>query len=193
MTSSNGNIFRVIGHLWIQRSPMISPKGQRRGALMFSLICVWINGWVNTREAGDLRRYRAHYDVTVMDTLPDFSGRKAVSRKCFPRILLVFIRNFHHLSAGIVRSHIIRLELEDYAYTHIYTCIISVWQKSPTMNKEYYKPLTKVTIVMMLLILDVCLWQFWFLKSPTHRDWWLEYLSLNVVLTSVRIADIVET
>ena len=32
----------------------------------FSLICVWINGWVNNREAADLRRYRAHYDVTVM-------------------------------------------------------------------------------------------------------------------------------
>ena len=29
-------------------------------------ICVWINGWVNNREAGDLRRYRAHYEVTVM-------------------------------------------------------------------------------------------------------------------------------
>ena len=41
-------------------------KGQWRGALMFSLICAWINGWVNNREAGDLRRYRAHYDVTVM-------------------------------------------------------------------------------------------------------------------------------
>ena len=41
-------------------------KGQWRGALMFSLICVWINGWENNREAGDLRRYRAHYDVTVM-------------------------------------------------------------------------------------------------------------------------------
>ena len=39
-------------------------KGPLRGALMFSLICVWINGWVNIREAGDLRRYR--YDVTVM-------------------------------------------------------------------------------------------------------------------------------
>ena len=39
---------------------------QWRGALMFSLICVWINGWVNNREAGDLSRYRAHYDVTVM-------------------------------------------------------------------------------------------------------------------------------
>ena len=41
-------------------------KGQWRGALMFYLIYVWINGWVNNGEAGDLRRYRAHYDVTVM-------------------------------------------------------------------------------------------------------------------------------
>ena len=35
-------------------------------ALMFSLICARINGWVNSREAGDLRRHRPHYDVTVM-------------------------------------------------------------------------------------------------------------------------------
>ena len=33
---------------------------------MFSLIYVCINGWVNNRETGDLRRYRAHYDVSVM-------------------------------------------------------------------------------------------------------------------------------
>ena len=51
----------------IHRSPVnFSHKGQWRGALVFSLICVWINGWVNNLEAGDLRRYRAHYDVTVM-------------------------------------------------------------------------------------------------------------------------------
>ena len=51
----------------IHRSPVNSPhKGQWRGALIFSLICVWINGWVNNREVGDLRRYRAHYDVIVM-------------------------------------------------------------------------------------------------------------------------------
>ena len=51
----------------IHRSPVNSPrKGRWRGALMFSLICVWINGWVNNREAGDLRRYRARYDVNVM-------------------------------------------------------------------------------------------------------------------------------
>ena len=62
MTSSNGNIFRVTGHLR-GNSPY---KGQWRGALMFSLICTRINGWVNNGEAGDLRRYRANYDVTVM-------------------------------------------------------------------------------------------------------------------------------
>ena len=37
-------------------------KCQWRGALMFSLICVWINNC----EAGDLRRYRTNYDVNVM-------------------------------------------------------------------------------------------------------------------------------
>ena len=70
MTSSNGNIFRVTVLVQgIHRSPANSPhKGQWRGALMFSLICAWIKGCVNNREAGDLRRHHAHYDVTVMKT-----------------------------------------------------------------------------------------------------------------------------
>ena len=47
--------------------PANSPhKGQWRGALMFCLIRVWINSWVNNCEAGDLRRYLAHCDVIVM-------------------------------------------------------------------------------------------------------------------------------
>ena len=51
----------------IHRSPVNSPhKGQWRGALMFSLICTWINGWVDNGVAGDLIRHHAHYDVTVM-------------------------------------------------------------------------------------------------------------------------------
>ena len=54
----------------IHRSPVNSPhKGQWRWALMFSLKCALINGWVNNREAGDLRRHRAHYDVTVMQRM----------------------------------------------------------------------------------------------------------------------------
>ena len=50
--------------------PVNSPhKGQWRGALMFSLICAWINDWINSREAGDLRRHRGHYDANVMFTV----------------------------------------------------------------------------------------------------------------------------
>ena len=53
--------------LGIHRLPVNSPhKGQWRGAWMVSLICTWMNNWVNNREAGDLRRHRAHFDVTVM-------------------------------------------------------------------------------------------------------------------------------
>ena len=51
----------------IHRAPVNSPhKGQWRGALMFSLICAWINCWVNNHEIGDVRRHRAHHDVTVL-------------------------------------------------------------------------------------------------------------------------------
>ena len=51
----------------IHRPQVNSPhKGQWRRALMFSLICIWINGWINNCEAGDLKCYRAHYDVIVM-------------------------------------------------------------------------------------------------------------------------------
>ena len=34
---------------------------------MFSLICPWINGWVNNGVAGDLRCDHAHYDVIVVE------------------------------------------------------------------------------------------------------------------------------
>ena len=48
------------GHRWIPH------KGQWRGVLMFSFICAWTNGWVNTRDTGDLIRHRPHYKVTVI-------------------------------------------------------------------------------------------------------------------------------
>ena len=69
MTSSNGNIFRVTGHLcgeftgdrWIPRT-----KASDAELWCFYLICAWIESWENNGEAVDLRRHRAHYDVTVM-------------------------------------------------------------------------------------------------------------------------------
>ena len=36
---------------------------------MFSLICSWMNGWVNNREARDLRRHDAHNNVIVVNSV----------------------------------------------------------------------------------------------------------------------------
>ena len=64
----------TIIHILVISRPYVTQYAQRSTIAMvklqpdwmFSLICVWINGWVNNREAGDLRRHRGHYDVNVM-------------------------------------------------------------------------------------------------------------------------------
>ena len=71
----------------IHRSPINSPhKGQWQGALIFSLICAWTNGWVSHRDASDLRRSRAHYDVIVMKYLQ--LSRYQTHRCCIMRVSL---------------------------------------------------------------------------------------------------------
>ena len=76
--------------------PVNSPhKGQWRGALMFTLICVRINGWVNNREAGDLRRHRAHYNAITMS---EFCSLWILSRYTDrSRVIQVILsqQNFH--------------------------------------------------------------------------------------------------
>ena len=56
MKSSSGNISV---HRWI-------PCTKASDTELWCFLWSWINGWVNNREAGDLRRHRAHYDVIVM-------------------------------------------------------------------------------------------------------------------------------
>ena len=76
VTSSNGNIVLVTCPLWgkstshwFHRSLVDYPyKCQWHGDLMFSLISAWIIDWAHIRCAGDLRRYRAHNGVTVMNS-----------------------------------------------------------------------------------------------------------------------------
>ena len=73
--------FRVTDHLceeftrhrWIPRNK----ASDAELALMFSLICAWINSLVNNREAGDLRRHRASMGI---DERPNIFRPKIVSR-----------------------------------------------------------------------------------------------------------------
>ena len=104
MTSSNGNNFRVTG-LCAGNSPVPvnSPhKGQWRGALMFSVICAWINDRVTNREAGDLRRRHGHYDVNVMQCVSCEKG----------------LMWYHPESPGALLTRWLRAHFTDSLYCH---------------------------------------------------------------------------
>ena len=108
MTSLIGNIFRVtgpvcgefIGHRWIPLT-----KASDAGLWCFLWSAPWINGWVNNREAGDLRRNRAHYDVIVMnkvanvDILPTSISQTSVDVR-------TRISNYIHLKGWGVISYL---------------------------------------------------------------------------------------
>ena len=97
----------------IHRSPVNSPhKGQWRGALMFSLICAQINGWVNNRDAGDLRRHRAYYEVIIMICVDGRAHRRFWRWQAPFSVLCHYLTNCastrrHQIFVGL-RSGIIR-------------------------------------------------------------------------------------
>ena len=104
-TSSSGKFPRYWPFVGgIHRSPVNSPhKGQWHGASVFSVICAWTNGWVNNRGAGDLKRHRSHYDVTVIS-----SDHFVTIWRSLKRVLLIpsnikslkyhYAISFHHQS-----------------------------------------------------------------------------------------------
>ena len=60
--------FSALLAICVGNSPVNSPhKGQWRGALTFSYICVWITCWVNSHEAGDLRCYCARNSFWIIN------------------------------------------------------------------------------------------------------------------------------
>ena len=96
----------------IHRLPVNSPhKGQWRGAIIFPLNCAWTNTRANNREAGDLRRHRAHYDVTVMQTKHNKVHTESI-------VQVIYYINFFasHLALGTIINQYINREI----YVHIY-------------------------------------------------------------------------
>ena len=62
-----------------------TPKSVTRSFDVF-FTCSWIHGWVNNRDAGDLRRHRDGYDVTVIDKNTfDYAKLSTVKKGLQPR------------------------------------------------------------------------------------------------------------
>ena len=116
----------------IHRPPVNSPhKVQWRVALMFSLICVWINDWVNNREAGDLRRYRAHYDIIVTKYIMSAKWQN-VCRPIWWNYLLIQAclqvdGILSHLSLSTIRS-IIMVRV---------CCGLNRWMQKPLCSQQF--------------------------------------------------------
>ena len=73
-----------------------------RRTLMFSLICSWMNDWVNNREAGDLKCHQAHYDVTVMDCDQltktfNYRDEQCPSNNCIWFYIACVMRDWHYV------------------------------------------------------------------------------------------------
>ena len=104
--------------------PVNSPhKGQWRGALMFSLIYAWINDWGNNHEAGDLRRQRGHYDVSVMCA-------------CFPFVVIscYYTPRFNKIERGYTGF---TLSVHSHAWTAVlFQFDVVLWDISRQSNYE---------------------------------------------------------
>ena len=145
----------------IHRSPVNFPhKGQWRGALIFTLICARINGWVNNHEAGDLRRNRAHCDVTVMPWcyMVHWSLRKLLGIHLFAGIVYTcFWTTWNFFMLKIVKTGRLRIQ----QFVHVgrknqSSIILALWGESTSVQ---WIPLTKVQYAEMqkVIFLDVSL------------------------------------
>ena len=133
----------------IHRSPVNSPqRGQWRGALMFSLISVWINGWVNSGEAGDLRRHRAHYDVIIMET--------KVSYRC-----LIDIHVMVYAITGILNLPHVRFKCKQYCilYFPLHSLLTSKHDMAQLIKYVVPVPLCYTHTSTPPLFQDCVLWQ----------------------------------
>ena len=121
----------------IHRSTVNSPqKGQWRSALMFSLICAWTNDWINNWDADDLRRYRAHFDVTVKSTWSawEVAGSRNITcpkaKKSFENMPNTTTERDRLISLEQLRPYILRPRQNDrqvpddiFKYIFLYECM----------------------------------------------------------------------
>ena len=135
----------------IHRPLVNSPhKGQWRGALMFSLICAWINGWVNNREAGDLRRHRA------LDVWRHCNAGKIISIAWF----LIFWRLI-----CLCRQDIIGHDLIGQRALSWRVQMISVWSVDQILNYSTQN-FDRISNALEIPLVDGRLKTF----KPTHRN-----------------------
>ena len=161
----------------IHLSPANPPhKGQWRGALVLSLICAWIHGWVNNREDGDLRRHRAHYDVTVMnmitwantrsqDSVADVGGLMPGHLQQSYQLMITWWQFLNAnrmrtvISASPVTVHVYEKIIYSYSYSYMYIVIPSL--NVVDSDGLHGAMVTPVSSVFILTLIPELLFEYW--------------------------------
>ena len=119
-------------------------KGQWHGALILSLICTWINGWVNNREAGDLRCNHAHYDITVM--MNDCCAQWVCDFRVVLLRLIMVIRKFdliiqflHHCLLYFLNRYFLFFQIKDQGWAMKVIILITIRYLSMIKGSIHHK------------------------------------------------------
>ena len=159
----------------IHRQPVNSPhKGKWRGKLMFSLICAWMNGWANNREAGDLRRYHAHSDVTVM-----ISVRASIVSL---HELYYFLSLKIHSTLATHKRNTFKVFLMDLFYVNMWNMSHLQYKKENCMNNAQ-KLKWQITVSKWISIsFNSCLTTNMSLRSLVHGNVMFDGILLKIAL-----------
>ena len=151
---------------------------------MFSLICFWINDWVNNREAGDVKRYRTYYDVIVLaqwtsddifwhkhhwlfaHRLPTNSLLKGTITLSFDISIAVTANTLFNKQSNYRWFETPRLSYSSYVITVMRS------RKFTTKQRSYPSPLWVVWgIVFLLMSIQCTLKTLWLMLDISKSSW----------------------
>ena len=162
MMSSNGYIFHVTGPLCGEFSShwgIPLTKASDTELFFFFFICAWTNGWVNERDASDLRCHCAHHDITVM----------------------FLNENAWHLTTFFM--NIILWDRMDDKSTLVY---IMAWCQTGT--KPLFKPMvTQISLNNCMMVASHYLIQWWFTVNKILKDILQYVLSENTLANNITL------
>ena len=156
MTSSNGIISTLLA-LCAGNSPVTGEfPTQRPLTRSFDVFYdLRLNGWINNCEAGDLRRHRTHYDVTVMNSL------------CFPSLKIESCKVGIHTTLGfqyhIILSstvYLLMINKLPIQVTHTQKCC-DHFEKIPTSRASFE---IIITLLMQLLSMSIFMCNLWIIS-----------------------------
>ena len=157
VTSWHGHVFHITGPWYGEstgdwRNPLI--KGQQYGALMFSVLIVWVNSWTNIiwiATAPACHHYDALFFFHIVKTSTDFSGLYFTNRDYVRSIY------FNNMGLPVLRTAVtvlsLRWKILSIVECHVeIICVGALKVNTDKWNKIFYWPCSVNTMLWKILL-----------------------------------------